>query len=377
MVPADSVNIGAEFPLTKRMAYLDVAYHCVLPASAAQAMDVFCREQLQGGGMPRSWDKAVEDTRQKFARLIGAAAEEIAFIKSTADGLNVAAAALPLRSGDVVLSNDLEHASNVFPWMNLKRAGIEIQSVATSAGRIPVADLAAAVTDRTRVIAISAVQFKSGFRVDLARIAEICRRHRIYLVVDGIQALGTLNIDVRALGIDILAAGAQKGLLGPYGIGALYVRHELMGELHQGYLAGEGVVGGGKIIKLELLDDARRFEIGNYNHPGIAGFSAGLDILLKVGIANIERHVLMLGRRLIEGLAASGISALGSDDDSERSGITSFPLPELERAIERFESQGVRVAARRGYARVSAHLYNSVSDIDRVLQIVREHLASC
>jgi cysteine desulfurase/selenocysteine lyase len=375
LIPTSLVDVGAEFPLTKRMAYLDVAYHCVLPESVTRAMDSFCRTQLQGGGIPRHWDKGVEDARAKAARLIGADASEIAFVKSTADGLNVAATSLPLRKGDKVLLNDMEHASNVFPWLNLQRAGVEVQTVPTKNGIVSLDDLVAAIDSRTRVVAISAAQFKSGHRADLARLAGVCRPKGIYTVVDGIQGLGTLNMDVHALGIDMLACGAQKGLLGPYGIGVLYVRKELMSALQPGYLAGEGVVGGGKVLEMRLVEDARRFEIGNYNHPGIVGFSAGLDLLLKVGMKTIERHVLDLGQQLIEGLKSQGIPVFGPLNEPERSAIVSFEVPDLERAIERFEANGVRVASRRGYARVSAHLYNSDADITRVLDVLREHLA--
>lgn len=377
MIPTELIDVRTEFPMAQRITYLNVAHHCILPTSAASAMEVFCREQLQGGGIPMQWERGVEDTRQKFARLIGADAAEIAFVKSTADGINVAAAALSLRSGDNVILNDLEHASNVFPWLNLQRHGVEVRIVPTVAGQVLVADLEAASDARTRVIAIAAAQFRSGFRADLARLADVCRRNRIYMVVDGIQALGTLDFNVRALGVDMLACGAQKGLLGPYGVGALYVRRELITELQPGYLAGEGVVGGGKIIEMQLVDDARRFEIGNYNHPGIVGFSAGLDVLLKIGTDVIEKHVLELGRQLIEGLTSRGVPVLGSLNDAERSGIVSFSVPELERAIERFEANGVRIASRRGYARVSFHVYNSGDDVDRVLHVLGEHLASC
>lgn len=213
MLTMETRDLRAEFPLTKRMTYLDTAYHNILPSSVARAVETFCREELQGGGNPHSWDGGVEATREKFARLIGADRAEVAFVKNTADGINVVASALALRRGDNVVLNDLDHASNIYPWRNLERLGVEMRVVSNVGGRLPVPELLAAANARTRVIAISAVQYANGFRCDLAGLAEYCRPRRVYLVVDAIQAIGTLGFDVGALGIDMLACGGHKGLL--------------------------------------------------------------------------------------------------------------------------------------------------------------------
>ena len=376
MMLPEEMSLRTEFPLTERMIYLDVAYHNILPTSSAHAMATFCREQLQGGGDPHLWEKEAELTRAKLARLIGAGPEEIAFVKNTAEGLSIAASALPLRPDDNVVINDLEHPSNVYPWRNLERLGIQVRVVNNVGGRLPVPELLAATDARTRAIAISAVQFSNGLRTDLAGLAEHCRPRRVYLVVDAIQALGVLDFDVRRLGVDVVAGGGHKGLLAPYGIGGLYVRRELIPELHPAHLGGEGVYREGVAEELRIRDDACRFEVGNYNFPGLAGLSAGVDILLGVGVKAIEQHLLELCGRLTEGLRRLDLTVVSPLGHGERSSIVVFALPDPDQAVRHFEASGARVSLRRGNIRVSTHLYNTTGDIHRFLGLVESYLAS-
>lgn len=376
MMLPDGLSLRAEFPLTEHMAYLDVAYHNILPTSSARAMGAFCREQLQGGGNPHLWEEDVEQTRAKLARMIGADREELAFVKNTAEGLSIAASALSFRPDDNVVINDLEHPSNVYPWRNLERLGVHVRVVPNVSGSLPISGLLAAADARTRAIAVSAVQFSNGLRADLAGLAEYCRPRRVCLVVDAIQALGVLDFDVRSLGVDVVAAGGHKGLLAPYGIGGLYVRRELIPELHPAHLGGEGVYREGVAEELRIRDDARRFEVGNYNFSGIAGLSVGVDMLLSVGVKAIEQHLVQLCGQLTEGLRRLGLTVVSPMGLGERSSIVVFAVPEPDRAVGYFEANGARVSLRRGNIRVSTHLYNTTEDIHRFLGLLESYLAS-
>ncbi|MBI3966014.1 MAG: aminotransferase class V-fold PLP-dependent enzyme [Chloroflexi bacterium] len=368
--------LRAEFPAASQMTYLDVAFHCLLPSSVAQAMADFCQAELQGGVSPYSWKPLVEETREQFAQLIGASSSEIAFVRNTADGLNVVAGSYPWQERDNVVLSELEHPSNVYPWRNLERHGVQIRVVPNRAGRVPVGELIAACDDRTRVVAISAVQWGTGYRADLAILAEYCRSAGIHVAVDAIQALGSISFDVGALGVDFLSCGGHKGLLAPYGIAALYVRRALIPELTPAYLAEEGVEKTGPFSPIRLRDDARRFEIGNPNYVGVAGLRAALRLLDDLDVAAIERHVLDLGSQVHDGLRRRGVEIIGPEAERERSSIVVFRLSEAEGALERFRAEDIRLSLRSGHIRVSFHAYNTAADVDHLLRAVDDHLAS-
>jgi selenocysteine lyase/cysteine desulfurase len=376
MLITDRRNLEAEFPLARRVRYLDVAYQNILPLSVAAAMERFVREELVGGGQPEEYKRCAQPPRELFARLIGADAAEVAFIKSTADGLNIAANALPFEVGDNVIINDLEHPSNYYPWLNLRRRGVEVRVVPNEGGRLPVDSLLEAADGRTRALAISAVQYRNGLRSDLAALAQFCRPNGVALVVDAIQALGTVDLDVRALGVDILSCGGHKGLLGPYGVGGLYVRRDLIPTLFPAYLGGEGVANWDGEGAPSLRDDAHRFEVGNYNYSGLIGLQAALELLLDVGMGAIERHVLDLNEPLVEAIRSRGLTLVSPFEPAERSSIVVFSLPDPERAAAFFEARDCRVSIRQGNIRVSTHLYNSRDDIDHFLADVDAYRAS-
>lgn len=370
----DQNVLRSEFPLTEQMMYFDVAYHNVLPSSVADAMSSFIRDEWQHGGFPPSWGPMVHAAREKYARLIGADPAEIAFMKNTADGINTIANALPLHPGDNVIINSLEHASNFFPWRNLSRNEVQVRVVQAVDGRVPTSALLSAVDRRTRAIAISAVQYRTGFRADLAALGTFCRSNGIYLIADAIQAIGTLEFDVENLAVDAVACGAHKGLLGPYGIGGLYVRKELIKDLVPGHLAGEGVAHDSGAEDLRLRDDARRFEVGNHNYLGLTGLSAALDLLLDVGINTIQEQVQDLASYLVEGLLQRDITIVSPREQHESSGIVVFDLPTPEDAVTYFETNGARISLRDGKIRASFHMYNSRAEIDRFLALIDSYL---
>jgi cysteine desulfurase/selenocysteine lyase len=266
----------------------------------------------------------------------------------------------------------MEFAANVYPWLALQSRGVHLKRVGDDDGRIPFDRLAAAVDKRTRVVAISAVQFSNGFRIDLTRLGEFCKDKGVLLFVDAIQALGVHPVDVRAMNIDFLAADGHKWLCGPEGAGIFYCRRELIGHLHPteiGYLAMKQGFEANE-IKIDLRDDARRFDSGVYNLAGICAMGGSLNLLLGVGIDHVQVRVKELTDRLVEGLCRKGWKVHSPRTPSEWSGIVSFSSPKVDldalRKHLRTEFRVV-IASRLGRLRASPHFYNSSEEIDQLV----------
>jgi selenocysteine lyase/cysteine desulfurase len=334
--------------------------------------------------------ETIERVRNRYAGLIRALPDEVAFTKNVSEGLNMVACALPWRAGDnVILCPELEHPSNVYPWLHLKnRAGIEVRGLRARGGKMPVDDMIAAINDRTRVVTCSYVTFAPGLRTDIVRLAEACAKRDVMLLVDGAQGVGILDIDMSRVPIAAMSVSTQKGLMALYGMGFLYVRKEWAERLDPPFLsrfsvdlgAAHEATGGGD--NYALMPGARRFEVGNYNFIGAAAVEPGLDIISHAGTAAIEEHVLRLSERMIRGLQEVGLpvfaaergvhrghivaigNAIGSQHDS-----TDDPL--MQSLYKGLSENGVRLTIRRGILRVSMHLYNNEDDVDGFLDIVR------
>ena len=216
-----------EFPWTEETTYLNHASVGPLPERTRLTLDEFNRKRAAPFQLPdRDLMATMGSSRRLAAELIGATPQEIALSINTGFGLSLAARALPLRDGDIVLASDKEFPANVYPWMLLKDQGVTLELVPTTPQGWPDEEhLLERLRDpRVRVLAVSLVQFSNGYVVDLARLSDATRAAGTYLVVDGIQGVGQIPINVRDTPVDLLACGAQKWLLSPWGSGFVYVR---------------------------------------------------------------------------------------------------------------------------------------------------------
>jgi len=213
---AKFLDIRKTFPITRKIVYLNHAGVSPFSTKVAAGLARHVIEQTTYGGTvePR-WTKRVEEARRQAARLINAKPAEISFVDNTTQGLNYFARGIDWRKGDNVVLPRIEFPANVYPWLSLKDRGVRVKFVRDREGRVLVEDIERAIDGRTRAVAMSFVEFSSGFKNDLARIGRICRKHGVYFVVDGIQGLGALSLDVKECLIDGLSAGAHKWLLAP------------------------------------------------------------------------------------------------------------------------------------------------------------------
>jgi len=356
-----------DFPVTEKYIYLDHAG--VAPASlrVKTAVEKFLAESAGCGAFHYPhWVQRVIEIRSSCARLINAEIDEIAFVRSTSHGLSLVAAGLDWEPGDNLLIYEREFPSNIFPWTNLKRKGVERRVIPSREGRILIDDIGRLMDSRTRLLAISSVQFANGFRVDLNSLGNLCRGRGVLLCVDTIQSLGVFPMDVKGCHIDFLAADSHKWLLGPEGIGIFYCRKELAKHLNP-------LLIGWKSVQNELdfdnpafclKSDALRFEEGSMNLMGILGLGAAIDLLFEVGIENIERRVLGFGDLIIQEAEKRGYVVLTPKNREERGGnITICGKFDPVKMKDALRYKGIMVNARGGGIRVSPHFYNTEEEI--------------
>jgi cysteine desulfurase / selenocysteine lyase len=367
------VDMRSLFPITRRYAYLDHAAIAPLAMPVRSTMDVFLTRQSEEPFDLDHWERLRSQVRARLAELLSTRPESITFVKNTTTGLGMVAAGLDWESGDNVVGVDREFPANIYPWMDLKRKGVELRLYRPPGGRIDLAALARLCDQRTRVLAVSAVQFWNGFRIELQALRPALRAKDVLLVVDGIQAAGAMHIDLSAAPVDFLCAGAQKWLLGPVGAGFAYVGPRMLERLHPSFIGTESVVRHDEYFEydLTLKPDARRYEEASPNYPGILGMGAAVNLLLRAGPPVVEETILRLADRLREELPRRGYQLLLTPGrPSERSGIVSFRHPRAVAAElhARLREAGVIIALRGDFLRASPHFYNSDQDLNRLLE---------
>ena len=360
-----------EFPVARRWAYFDHAAVAPLPRRAGDALRAWTAEQEDNGVVNwPAWEKKVELLRDRVAVLVGAHRDEIAFVNSTTQGIGLVAEGFPWREGDSVVIPAEEYPSNIYPWMNLASRGVSARLVPSRDGRIWPEDLAAAMDRSTRVLAISHVEFASGFRNDLDLLAELCQDRGVALFVDAIQGLGPLPIDLHRTPIDFLAADGHKWLLGPEGAGLLFVRRDWIERLRPLGVGWHSVVGSYNApeIDFRLKPTAERWEGGSFNMPGLQALSASVELLLELGKAQVSARILDRAAAVREVASQAGWLVCGSKRPEDQSGIVVIEDDTISArdATAALRVQSVAVAARRGRLRISAHIYNNDDDLQRL-----------
>ena len=366
-----------EFPVAAECAYLNHAGMGPLPRRSAQRMAALA-ELVSRTGDRRWLDRQVEVERVRglAAALLGAREpREVAFVENTSTALSLVAGGLDWRPGDNVVGAALEFPSNVYPWMQLADFGVEYRQVPERDGRIDPEELIAHMDGRTRLLALSWVQYASGFRSDLARLGAACRERGVLFVVDVIQGLGALALDVEREMVDVAAGSGHKWLLGAEGLGLLYVSDRVVDRLRparSGWRSTRDIFQWAD-YDLTWAPGAKRFESGTLNVYGIVALGGSLEVLREAGAgnaANVEARVLALTDRAARGLAERGFAVVSSRAPGETSGIVTATHPHLApgELVKRLGEQDVVVAARAGRFRISPHFYNTEEEIDRCLE---------
>jgi selenocysteine lyase/cysteine desulfurase len=371
-----------EFPWTQDTIYLNNASIGPLPERTRLALETFNRKRAAPFQLPdRDIFNSMAESRRLAAELLGAVPEEIALSINTGFGLSLAARALPLQHGDIVLASDREFPANVYPWMMLKDIGVTLELAPTTSEGWPDEDfLLERIRDpRVRVLAVSLVQFSNGYTVDLARLSAATRGTGTYLVVDAIQGVGQIPLDLRKTPVDVLSCGAQKWLLSPWGSGFVYVRRELIGELRPavtGWMAFEGTDDFTRLTQYNdtLRGDARRFELITLPYQDFAGMNASLGLLLSLGIPRIRKHLQALHEPVRAWAARSG-ARVASPAGERGSGILCVAPANVGQAFRALKGAHIVSSMREGAIRLSPHAYNTLDEMERVVEALEESQA--
>jgi cysteine desulfurase/selenocysteine lyase len=361
-----------EFPVTKNLVYLNHAAVAPLSRRAATAMHDLAQDALEFGSEHYAqWMAAYAGLRNATARMINATPGEIAIVKNTSEGIATVAMGIDWKAGDSVVAFEEEFPANIYPWKRLEAKGVTIRwlSIFDDLDRIDEAAKGA------RLLAISYVQYLSGYRVDLDRIGEICYRRGCFFFVDAIQGMGAFPIDVRSSHIDALSADGHKWLLGPEGCGVLYLRREVQDQIEPVEFGWTNTANYADYSSrdMALRPDAGRYECGTLNTIGCFGLRAAFELLLEARINEVNTAVQHLGDRIWEGALEIGFETLGRRSPATGAGIVCIRKPGIESRliVQRLREAGFITAPRQGWVRIAPHFYIAPAEIEGLLRELR------
>jgi len=365
------------FPVTAQRIFLAHAGVAPLPGPAVEALK-FEAERAGIAQENPEFMAEIESIRRVAARLINAASDEVALLGPTSLGLNLVANGLPWQEGDEVVFYPDDYPANVYPWQSLASHGVRPIPLQTErVGEITPDLVFKALTPRTRLVALASCHFLSGYRLDYETIGEELARRGVLFCLDAIQSLGATPIDVRHA--DFLAADSHKWMLGPLGAGIFYVKRKHFATLRPSLVGAWNVRSPGFIAQPEVAfeETAQRYEPGSLNMLALFGMKASLELILGLGVKQIEARLLDLRSFAEDRLLSSGFKVLGhANRRSQKSGITTTVIDDADRArrvFRRMRDAGIDVSLRQTRAgmqclRLSPHFYNLETEIDEVVK---------
>ncbi len=356
--------------------YLNAASTGPVPSRSQAVLSACNRDR----GRPAMWpveriNAVLDEARWLAARLINAGEDEIALMPNTTTGVNVAARALPLEAGDVVLTFDGEFPTNVYPWLAMASRGVVLERLPRTAAGWP--DEAALYQrlehPAVKAVSVSLTQFSNGYTVDLERLSRATRAAGKWLVVDAIQGLGHVPVDVQRTPVDFLACGGQKWLLSPWGTGFLHVRRDLCQRFEPTFAGWAAFRGTDDYTRLTAYDphpwdDARRFEVLTFPVQDFAAWNASVGLLLSVGITAVGKHIQALEEPVVEWARMAGAEVTSPLDEHRSAILCIRPRGDVREAYARLQQHGVHCSLREGSLRLSPHVYNRVDEMTEVVR---------
>ncbi len=367
------------FPVTQKRIFLAHAGVAPLPGPTVAALKHEAERASHAQESP-DFMAEVEAIRRVGARLINANSDEVALLGPTSLGLNLVANGLEWREGDEIVCYPDDYPANVYPWQALAERGVKVVPLQPERlGEITPELVLGALTPRTRLVALASCHFLSGFRLDYEHIGEELHRRGVLFCLDAIQSLGATTIDV--LHIDFLAADSHKWMLGPLGAGIFYVKRRHFETLRPTLLGAWNVVSPGFVAQpgITFESSARRYEPGALNLIALHGMKASIELILGLGVKQIEARLLDLRSYAEDRLLARGFKVIGfANRRSQKTGITTIAVESEEKAValaKKLRDNRIDVSLRHTRAgisclRLSPHFYNTEAEIDEVVKIL-------
>ncbi|MBT4194419.1 MAG: aminotransferase class V-fold PLP-dependent enzyme [Gammaproteobacteria bacterium] len=370
--------MNTQFPVTNNLIHLNHAAVGPWPQVTSDAVKKFAEENLQVGSKHYlAWMETEKNLRKNLAQLINATSEdEIALVKNTSEGLSFVAYGLPWKQGENVVGIQQEFPSNRFVWNSLSSKGVEFRQFDLENSPDPEQGLFDLCDENTRLIAVSAVQYHNGFRMDLNKIGQFCKDRNILFCVDAIQQIGALPFDVQAIQADFVIADGHKWLLSAEGLGLFYVRKGVMDKLdilqYGWHMVGK--LSDYSVQQFELAQSAKRFECGSPNMLGIHAMNASVELLLDVGMSKIGERVIKRSKLLIEQLEPiKHIEILSESTEQRLSGIITFRSHKIanDELYQYLSKEQVLCAQRGGGIRLSPHFYTPLEQLEKVISRIK------
>lgn len=362
------------YPGARQQIYLDSASAGLISQHVVDAVrGVIENHSLLGSAAAEHRAANMGRARTLVAQLVGGSADRLAFTQNTATAIALVINGLDWHQGDNVVVPDGEFPSNLYPWLALRRRGVEIRRIPMEDGRADEGKLIEALDARTRVLAVSAVQYSSGHRYDLERLGQACSTRETMFVVDGTQAVGALRVKADEWKIDALCVSAYKWLLAPFGIGFAHFSGRAMNQLLPSVTGWRSVKEPFSFTpEPDLAADGRRFESGTEDAAGIAGLAASTSTVLDLGPDTVEEIVLERTNQLEDMCVRHGMSSLRANTGSRHSGILIVSGGSDDSALHsRLVAANVRCSLRDTGVRLSPHFFITGADLKAFENILR------
>jgi cysteine desulfurase/selenocysteine lyase len=367
----------SQFPIRDNLIYCNHAGTAPMTRVAGDMMKTFADEACgHSSSVYARWTQRCEETRAVAAAFLGADKAEIAFTKSTTQGLNLVGGGLTWKPGDVVVVEEKTFPANWLAWKLAEQQGATLWVWPERNHRYELADLEARLKQGgVRLVAATSANFATGFRADMESIGRLCHQHGALLCVDAIQTLGVFPLDVKKCHIDFLSADSHKWLMGPEGAALFYCAKDKLGLINERLIGWMGREGFWNYDQLDLPPDptARRFEEGAPNVAGTMAMGESLKLISAIGTDRIAARNRTLCRILEAGFAEMGWRVVSPRDEAHASSIVSVVkdgVDPMKVAAELWKQAKVWVVSRRGLLRISPHFYQGEADMEFILKSV-------
>ena len=367
----DPLGVRGDFPIVSGHIFLNSAYiaptHSAVIAASHAYIDGKSARPMQLSALMAT----NEAVRTQFARIVKATPDEIGLLYSTGEGESVIANGIGLKAGDNVVIDDLHYNTEFILYRALEGSrGIELRIVKSRNGAVAASDFAPHIDKRTRIVSVAWVSHLNGFRHDMRPIADLAHAHGALFYADAIQAVGMIDIDVRAAGVDALCCGSYKWLMAEFGVAPFFVSRDVIDRIQSDRIGEFSIARGEPDHHYQLLTTARKFEGSSRAFGAVSQLQASLSYLEKVGIARIEEHTVGLAQQLHKGLVKQGHQL--STPPGNRSSIVTFncskPVADARAA---FLAASIEVTVRGGQVRVAPALFNNADEIERCLEVTK------
>jgi len=373
-----------DFPIIKKVAYMNSASNAPVPFYSIKAMTDFLVECSENGPdsptVLEDVEHRMQEARNDIAKLINCKPEEVVFTQSTTEGINYVANGLAFKKSETVIirDGDHEHPANYVPWMRLKEKGVKVKKLEIDDnGFFDLDELEEKIDHKTRLLAISHALFNTGSILPVEKVGKIAASKKVIFFLDAAQTVGCLPIDVKKINCDFMAFTGSKWLCGPMGTGILYCSKDASDELEPLQSGGESalVLKGEKVSHMDM---PQRMQAGFRNWVGIVGLAASVRYITRVGISSIREKNMQLAEMLRRELTKlPNIAVYGPKDESMRTSVISFNVGSVEAGyvVKKLEESRIifakRDISRKKVVRASPHFFNQVNEIQKAVDVIK------